>query len=67
IPYVTIGLMILQWILYAIAFNTTVGASVDGSGLFFSIVSMLLLLLAINRDILFRTQGNSPTEQKVVS
>ena len=67
IPYVTIGLMILQWILYAIAFNTTVGASVDGLGLFFSIASMLLLLLAINRDILFRTQGNSPTEQKVVS
>ena len=67
IPYVTIGLMILQWILYAIAFNTTVGASVDGLGMFFSIASMLLLLLAINRDILFRTQGNSPTEQKVVS
>ena len=67
IPYVTIGLMILQWIFYAIAFNTTVGASVDGLGLFFSIASMLLLLLAINRDILFRTQGNSPTEQKVVS
>ncbi len=67
IPYVTVGLMILQWILYAIAFNTTVGATVDGLGLFFSITSMLLLLLAINRDILFRTQGNSPTEQKVVS
>ncbi|MHA1646267.1 MAG: CBS domain-containing protein [Promethearchaeota archaeon] len=67
IPYVTIGLMILQWILYAIAFNTTVGASVDGLGLFFSIASMLLLLLAINRDILFRTQVNSSTEQKVVS
>ena len=67
IPYVTIGLMILQWILYAIAFNTTVGASVDGLGMFFSIISMLLLLLAINRDILFRTQVNSSTEQKVVS
>jgi CBS domain-containing protein len=67
IPYVTIGLMILQWILYAIAFNTTVGASVDGLGLFFSIASMLLLLLAINRDILFRTKGNSSTKQKVVS
>ena len=67
IPYVTIGLMILQWIFYAIAFNTTVGASVDGLGLFFSIASMLLLLLAINRDILFRTKGNSSTEQKVIS
>ena len=67
IPYVTIGLMILQWIFYAIAFNTTVGASADGLGLFFSIVSMLLLLLAINRDFLFRSKENSHTEQKVVS
>jgi len=67
IPYVTIGLMILQWILYAIAFSTTAGASVDGLGMFFSIVSMLLLLLAINRNFLFRTQEKSSTEQEVAS
>jgi len=67
IPYLTIGLMILQWILYAIAFRTTAGASVDGLGLFFSIISMLLLLLAINRDILFRTQEKPSAEQEVAS
>jgi len=67
IPYITIGLMILQWILYAIAFRTTAGASVDGLGLFFSIISMLLLLLAINRDILFKSQEKPSLEQEVAS
>ncbi|QEE15545.1 cyclic nucleotide-binding/CBS domain-containing protein [Promethearchaeum syntrophicum] len=67
IPYITIGLMILQWILYAMAFRTTAGASVDGVGLFFSILSMLLLLLAINRDIMFKTQGKPSAEQEVAS
>ncbi len=67
IPYITIGLMILQWILYAIAFRTTAGASVDGLGLFFSIISMLLLLLAINRNFLFKTQVKSSAEQEVAS
>ena len=67
IPYITIGLMILQWILYAIAFGSIEGASVDGLGLFFSILSMLLLLLAINRDILFKTQEKPSAEQEVAS
>ena len=67
IPYITIGLMILQWILYAIAFRTTAGASVDGLGLFFSIISMLLLLLAINRDILFKSQEKPSAVQEVAS
>ncbi|MHA1562487.1 MAG: hypothetical protein ACTSPA_10220, partial [Promethearchaeota archaeon] len=67
IPYITVGLMILQWILFGIAFGSIVGESVDGLGLFFSIISMLLLLLAINRDILFRTQEKSSADQEVAS
>ena len=56
-----------QWILYGIAFRSIVGASVDGLGLFFSILSMLLLLVAINRDFLFRTQEKSSAKQEVAS
>ena len=67
IPYVTIGLMILQWILYGIAFASIDGASVDGLGLIFSIISMLLLLVAINRDFLFRTEEKPSEKQEVES
>ncbi|MHA1720817.1 MAG: CBS domain-containing protein [Promethearchaeota archaeon] len=66
IPYITIGFMILQWILYGIAFTSVDGASVDGLGLFFSILSMLLLFVAINRDFLFRTQENNTAKEEVV-
>ena len=67
IPYITIGFMILQWILYGIAFGSIDGASVDGLGLFFSIFSILLLFIAINRDFLFRTQENDAVKEEVVS
>ena len=61
IQYVIPGLMVvfivLEWIFYAIAFATTeppVNIKIDGIGLTFSIISMLLILGAIFRDYIFR-------------
>lgn len=64
LPGLVIVFMILEWILYAIALaiaGPTILASVtvDSFGLFLSIVSMVLILVAINRDYIFRTKEDS--------
>jgi len=61
IRYVAPGLLILfmalLWILFAIGFAVAtppVLASLDGVGLIMSILSMILILAALNRDYIFR-------------
>ena len=62
LPGLVIVFMILEWILYAIALalaGPSIIASIDGFGLFLSIVSMVLIIVAINRDYVFRQIGDS--------
>ena len=62
LPGLVIVFMIMQWILYAIALATagpSIIVSVDGIGLFLSIVSMVLIIVAINRDYVFRQKVDS--------
>ena len=57
LPYVLVGVMILEWIILADALsagNATV--QVDVLGLVMSILSMILLLVAINRDYIVRQE-----------
>jgi CBS domain-containing protein len=57
IPGLTIVFMVLEWIFFGILFATTkpaVDIMIDGVGLTMSIISMILLLLAIFRDYIFR-------------
>jgi len=62
LPGLVIVFMILEWILYAIALalaGPSIIVSIDGFGLFLSIVSMVLILVAIYRDYVFRQIGDS--------
>jgi len=62
LPGLVIVFMILEWILYAIALalaGPSIIVSVDAFGLFLSIVSMVLILIAINRDYVFRQKEDS--------
>lgn len=64
LPFSTIGLIILQWILYLIAFgvsSTELDITLNVPGLIFSILSILLILAAIARDWVFKEQS---TEMK---
>ncbi|MFX1346473.1 MAG: CBS domain-containing protein [Promethearchaeota archaeon] len=57
IPGLTIFFMAFEWILFGIAFaiaEPSPDIMIDGVGLTMSILSMILLLLAINRDYVFR-------------
>lgn len=57
IPGLAIFFMAFEWILFGIAFTLETPhplVSVDPIGLTLSIISMVLLLLAINRDYIFR-------------
>ena len=57
IPGLVVFLMVLEWIFFAIAFAVATPSpeiAIDGVGLTMSIISMLLFLLAINRDYIFR-------------
>ena len=65
LPGLVIVFMILEWILYAVALalaGPSIIVSVDGFGLFLSIVSMVLILVAIYRDYLFRQIGDSKSK-----
>ncbi len=61
LPLVTAGLIVFQWILFAIAGAASSsglsGASINVAGLIFSILSVLLILAAIARDWVFREQN----------
>ncbi len=64
LPFTTIGLMVLQWILYLIAFgvsSTGLQIALNVPGLIFTILSILLILAAIARDWVFKQQD---TEMK---
>jgi hypothetical protein len=57
VPGIAIFFMAFEWILFGIAFaieTPTPIITVDPIGLTLSIISMILLLLAINRDYIFR-------------
>jgi CBS domain-containing protein len=57
IPGLAIIFMVLEWIFYGILFATVepaIDVKIDGVGLTMSIISMLLLILAIFRDHVFR-------------
>ncbi|MBA7663477.1 hypothetical protein ES703_71522 [subsurface metagenome] len=56
IPGLTVFFMAFEWILFSIAFAITTQPiiAIDAVGLTMSIISMILFLLAINRDYIFR-------------
>ncbi len=57
IPGLTVFFMAFEWILFGIAFATTTPSptvAIDVVGLIMSVISMILFLLAINRDYIFR-------------
>ena len=67
IPFLLILFMIIEWILYAIAFasaGSDVNVTVDGLGLTMSILAMLLFLGAVYRDYVFRSKTIPTTEVK---
>ena len=67
IPFLLIIFMVIEWILYAIAFGTAVPAvnvTVDGLGLTMSILAMLLFLGAVYRDYVFRSKTIPTIEVK---
>ena len=55
-PGLTVFFMVFEWILFSIAFATTTQPiiAIDTVGLILSIISMVLFLLAICRDYIFR-------------
>ena len=70
IPGLVIFFMVLEWIFFAIAFTITTpppNIQIDGIGLIMSIISMVLLLLAINRDYIFREQISPDITKSEVS
>ncbi len=70
IPWLIIVFMILEWVFFIIGFMTAappVNVLIDGIGLFMSITSILLFLLAINRNYLFRQKGISKSSTVEVS
>lgn len=65
LPFTTIGLMVLQWILYLIAFGVSSSGlqiTLNVPGLIFTILSILLILAAIARDWVFKQQDTEMTE-----
>ena len=57
VPGLAVFFMALEWILFGIAFAIATpppSIAIDGIGLTMSIISMILILLAINRDFIFR-------------
>jgi len=57
IPGLAVFFMVFEWILFGIAFATTnpiPTITIDPIGLTMSIISMVLFILAINRDYIFR-------------
>ncbi len=63
LPWLTVIFMVLEWIFYLIAFGTALpNTTVDVAGLLLSIFSILLIIIAIFRENIFR-QTASPTEE----
>jgi CBS domain-containing protein len=69
-PGLTIFFMAFQWILFGIAFAIMTPSPevvIDSTGLVMSIISMILILLAINRDYIFRAKDSSASNESEVS
>jgi len=66
IPILVVVFLVIQWILFGIAFAIAVpppDIDIDGLGLALSIISMLLILAAIYRDYFFRQKKSSDEVQ----
>ena len=62
IPILAVVFLVIQWILFGIAFAIAVptpNVVVDGLGLTLSIISMVLILAAIYRDYIFKQKESS--------
>jgi CBS domain-containing protein len=60
LPSLVVLLLVLEWIFFAIGFalaSIPVVAGVDPIGLTMSIIAMVLFILAINRDYIFKEKG----------
>ncbi len=69
IPSLVIVFLVLEWILFAIGFATAsspVSFALDPVGLTMSIVSMILIIVAINRDYIFRQKKTIDSELREV-
>jgi hypothetical protein len=68
-PGLTVFFMAFEWILFSIAFATTTQPiiTIDIIGLVLSIISMILFLLAIYRDYIFRGIENPKAKSNEVS
>ena len=70
IPGLVVFFMVFQWILFGIAFTIATPPptiAIDVVGLIMSIISMVLFLLAINRDYIFREKGTHSSTSSEVS
>ncbi|MCK4380140.1 MAG: CBS domain-containing protein [Candidatus Lokiarchaeota archaeon] len=70
IPGLVVFFMVFQWILFGIAFTIATPPptiAIDTRGLIMSIISMVLFLLAINRDYIFREKSTSSSTSSEVS
>ncbi|MHA1728022.1 MAG: CBS domain-containing protein [Promethearchaeota archaeon] len=60
LPWLTVIFMIIEWLLFLMAFSVVVELSnviLDGVGLSTSILSMVLIIAALYRNYLFRQEG----------
>ncbi len=70
VPGLIIFFMVVEWILFGIAFansNPTPKVTIDPIGLGMSIISMILILLAISRDYMFKEKEPAESLKKEVS
>ena len=70
IPGLFVFFMAFEWILFGIAFATATPTpiiTIDSIGLVLSIISMILVLLAINRDYIFREKETVESRKKEVA
>jgi len=70
VPGLVVFFMVFEWILFAIAFNIATPPpiiGIDVIGLTMSIISMILFLLAINRDYIFRGKEGPEAKTSEVS
>jgi CBS domain-containing protein len=69
LPSLVVILLILEWIFFAIAFavaSLPVAVTVDPIGLTMSIIAMILIILAINRDYIFIEKGLAESKESEV-
>ncbi|MFX1502868.1 MAG: cyclic nucleotide-binding/CBS domain-containing protein [Promethearchaeota archaeon] len=70
VPGLVVFFMVFEWILFGIAFAIETPQpiiSIDAVGLTMSIISMILFLLAINRDYIFRSKVGPEVKTSEVS